>query len=171
MEKVPGCWEHMSMFWGALKEAQCNKLNVANIWLDIANAYGSIPHKQIFFALERYGVHKHWMSLIKAYYSRIYSNFFSSSAPSSWHQHFKGIYRLHIIHHLFLIWNQCHHRICNIVKGILFHILQKSFPTFSLSFHWWYELSLMSFSVAGAKDLLSRCTTALTWTSMSYMGT
>ena len=52
----------------------------------------SIPYRFIFFALERYGVHEHWISLIKAYYSGIYSKSFSSSAPSSWHQHFKGIF-------------------------------------------------------------------------------
>ena len=71
------------MVWGASKEARCNKLNVANIWLDIANAYGSVPHRLIFFALETYGVHEHWISLIKAYYSGICSKSFSSSAPSS----------------------------------------------------------------------------------------
>ena len=29
---------------------------IANIWLDIANAYGSIPHRLSFFAFGRYGV-------------------------------------------------------------------------------------------------------------------
>ena len=52
MEKVPGCWEHMSMVWSALKEARKNKSSVANIWLDIANAYGSIPHRLIFFCFK-----------------------------------------------------------------------------------------------------------------------
>ena len=41
----------------------------------------------MFFALERYGVDPHWISLI-----RIYSRSFSQSAPSSWHQHFKEIF-------------------------------------------------------------------------------
>ena len=68
MEKVPGCWEHMSMVWSALKQARLNHSNLANIWLDIANAYGSIPHKLIFFALERYGVPTSWISLIRKYY-------------------------------------------------------------------------------------------------------
>ena len=49
MKKVPGCWEHASMVSGALKGTQCNKLNVANIWLDIANAHGLIPHRLIFY--------------------------------------------------------------------------------------------------------------------------
>ena len=73
----------VQMVWGAFKEAQGNKLNVANIWLDIANVSGSMPHSLIFSALEKYGVDKHWISLIKAYYSGIYSKSFSSSASSS----------------------------------------------------------------------------------------
>ena len=43
MEKVPGCWEHLSMIWSVLKEARA-KSSAASIWLDIANVYGSIPH-------------------------------------------------------------------------------------------------------------------------------
>ena len=83
MEKVPGCWEHMSMVWSALKDARSDKLDLATIWLDIANAYGSIPHRVIFFALERYGVPQHWISFIKNYYVGIYSKSFSEHAPSN----------------------------------------------------------------------------------------
>ena len=76
MEKVPGCWEHMSIVWSALKEAWQNKLSIANVWLDIANAYGSIPHRLIFFALKRYGVDDHWVAIIRNYYSGIYTKVF-----------------------------------------------------------------------------------------------
>ena len=51
VEKVPGCWEHIPMVCAALKEAKSKKLSLASIWLDISNAYWSIPHKQIIFAL------------------------------------------------------------------------------------------------------------------------
>ena len=37
----------------ALKEARKIEANLATIWLDVANAYGSIPHKPIIFALQR----------------------------------------------------------------------------------------------------------------------
>ena len=37
MEKFPGCWEHISIVWAALKEAKSKKLSLATIWLDIAN--------------------------------------------------------------------------------------------------------------------------------------
>ena len=36
------------MVWHALKEARAKKSNLAVIWLDIANAYGSIPTNWLF---------------------------------------------------------------------------------------------------------------------------
>ena len=56
MEKVRGCWEHLSMVWHALKEARTQNSPLATICLDIANAYGSIPHKLIPIPLRRYDV-------------------------------------------------------------------------------------------------------------------
>ena len=44
MEKVAGCWEHLTIVWHALKEARARKSNLAVIWLNITNAYGSIAH-------------------------------------------------------------------------------------------------------------------------------
>ena len=67
MEKIPGCWKHLSMVWHALKKARTKNSNLTVIWLDIANAYGSIPHKLIVFALNRYGVSPQWIRLTKTY--------------------------------------------------------------------------------------------------------
>ena len=68
MEKIPGCWEHMSMVWNELKSSKAEHGNLAAVWLDIANPYGSVPHQLIFFALQRYGVPEHWINLIRNYY-------------------------------------------------------------------------------------------------------
>ena len=76
MEKIPGCWEHLSMVWHALKEAQDQKSNLAVIWLDIANAYGFICHKLIVFALHRHGVSPQWIRLLETYYKGISVNHF-----------------------------------------------------------------------------------------------
>ena len=96
MEKVPGCWEHISMVWAALKEAKSKNLSLATIWLDIANAYGSIPHKLIIFALFRYGVSPKWIHLIETYYSRIFS---------------KSFCRLHSVYNTFFGWYEHNSRI------------------------------------------------------------
>ena len=68
MEKVPGCWEHMFMVWESLKSSKASKSSVSAVWLDVANAYGSIPHKLIFFALIRYGVPEKWIDIVMSYY-------------------------------------------------------------------------------------------------------
>ena len=101
MEKVPGCWEHMSMVWSALKEARLNKTDLSTIWLDIANAYGSIPHKLIFFALERYGIPARWISLLKNYYAGIHSKSFSEFAPST---NIRGVFLQAVPCRLFNFW-------------------------------------------------------------------
>ena len=92
MEKVPGCWEHMSVVWEDLKSSKANKSNIVAVWLDIANAYGSVTHQLIFFALERYGVHPLWIKIIQAYYEGLWSRCFSLNSPSGWHQHLRGIF-------------------------------------------------------------------------------
>ena len=44
------------MVWDALKSAKHDKTSLSAIWLDVANAYGSVPHRLVYFALKRYGV-------------------------------------------------------------------------------------------------------------------
>ena len=92
MEKVPGCVDHISMVWDALSDAKINKKSLSIIWLDIANAYGSIPHHLIFLALRRYGIHDDYIKLLKSYYNDLNSKSVSDSAPSSWHSHERGIF-------------------------------------------------------------------------------
>ena len=48
----PGCLEHCSMTWHTIPEAMRLKLDLAVVWFDLANAYGSVPHWFITFALE-----------------------------------------------------------------------------------------------------------------------
>ena len=162
MEKVPGCWEHMSVVWSSLKAAKADHSNLAAIWLDIANAYGSVPHKLIFFALERYGVPKLYLNLIRSYYIGLWSKSFSNNAPSDWHQHQKGIFigcTASIILFLsamnVLIEFICHHHID----------LSLSTPPVKAFMD---DLFLMSSSVEQTKSLLDRCVTALSWCGMSF---
>ena len=83
MEKVLGCWEHLSMVWSVLKEARSKKSSAASIWLDIANTYGSIAHKLIFFGLWRYGIPNKWIQIVESYFAGIFIKSFSGSAASS----------------------------------------------------------------------------------------
>ena len=154
------------MVWHALKEARTHKSTLATIWLDIANAYGSIPHKLIIFALRRYGVSPQWIRLVENYYKGIFSKSFSESATSAWHRHHRGIFA------------GCTVSIILFLAGmniILEYSAQVKVPKFTtnntelpLLRAFMDDLSLMSSTVSGAQTLLSRCTTALTWAGLEF---
>ncbi|XP_057299099.1 uncharacterized protein LOC130629774 [Hydractinia symbiolongicarpus] len=167
MANVPGCWEHMSSIWAALKDARSARTDLATIWLDIASAYPSIPHRLIFFALERYGISPSWIAIVKGYYSGLYSKSFSKSAPTNWHQHFRGIFAgctLSIV--LFLSG----------INVILEYTLATSVSCYITSNRvslpliraFMDDINIMSSSVAGTQVLLNRCTTALSWANMTF---
>ena len=40
---VPVCIEHSSMIWEAIQRARKRRLSLYVVWLDLANAYGSVP--------------------------------------------------------------------------------------------------------------------------------
>ena len=60
-----------------------NKTSLSAIWLDVANAYGSVPHRLIYFALKLYGVSEKWIKIIQQYYGGIWSKCFQEFSPSS----------------------------------------------------------------------------------------
>ena len=140
--------------------------NLVVIWLDIANAYGSIPHKLIVFALYRYGVSPQWIRPIETYYKWIFSKSFSQSATSSWYRHQHGIFAgctLSVI--LFLAG----------MNIILEYSLQARVPRFTTNNTALFllcacmdDLSAMSSTVSGSQTLLSWCITALTWTGLEF---
>ena len=51
---VSGCLEHATMIWEAIQRAKSEKLNLEVIWLDLANAYGSVPQQMTQLALRIY---------------------------------------------------------------------------------------------------------------------
>ena len=149
MEEIPGCWEHLLMVWHAPKEARAKKSNLAVIWLEIANAYGSHLRKLIVFALHRYGVSPQWIRLTETHHEGIFSKSFSESATSAWHRHQREIFAgctLSII--LFSA----------VINIILEYSMQTSVPKFttsnttlSLFRAFMDDLSLMTIKVSGAQ--------------------
>ena len=72
---MSGCIEHTSVITQIIKEARQNKGELAVIWLDLANAYGTIPHKLVELTLARYHVPEKFRSLIQDYYARFNMRF------------------------------------------------------------------------------------------------
>ena len=68
---VAGCVEHSFMLWEALREAKEHTRQIVTTWIDLANAYGSVRHNLIQFALNWYHVPNIIQELIFDYYENL----------------------------------------------------------------------------------------------------
>lgn len=66
-----GCVEHTSVISQLIKEAKEGKKNFAAVWLDPANAYGSVPHKLIESVVELYHKQEMVQEIVKNYFGGI----------------------------------------------------------------------------------------------------
>ena len=82
---MPGCLEHTGVVTQLIREARENKGNLAVLWLDLANAYGSIPHKLVQLALTKHHVPGKMKELIADYYTNFRMRT-SSGTSSCWHK-------------------------------------------------------------------------------------
>ena len=62
-----GCIEHTSAISQLIREANVNQSDLTVVWLDLANAYGTVPHQLIETVLEHYHVPGHKQRNIEKY--------------------------------------------------------------------------------------------------------
>jgi hypothetical protein len=72
LEGVAGCVEHTSMQWEMLKHAKSKQRQIVMAWLDLENAYGSVRHMLVQFALKWYHVPQKVSELLFRYYDGIF---------------------------------------------------------------------------------------------------
>ena len=68
---VAGCVEHTTVRGEIIRDARGNKDYFAVLWLDLANAHGSTPHKVIDTTFEIYHVSLQIRALLQDYFDRI----------------------------------------------------------------------------------------------------
>ena len=61
------CLEHNSVITELIREAKEDKGNLAIVWLDLANAYGSVPHQLIERAMAQYHIPNKIQNIILRY--------------------------------------------------------------------------------------------------------
>ncbi|XP_057679566.1 uncharacterized protein LOC130908003 [Corythoichthys intestinalis] len=88
---VPGCLEHNGVVTQLIREAHENRGDLSVLWLDLTNAYGSIPHKLVELALHLHHVPSKIKDLILDYYGNFRIRVTSGSVTSDWHRLEKGI--------------------------------------------------------------------------------
>ena len=75
---VPGCIEHTFALFEALRDSKQHYRQLVITWIDLANAYGSVRHNLIQFALEWYHVPKMIQMLIFNYYEQLCAAVFTN---------------------------------------------------------------------------------------------
>ena len=80
----PGCLEHTSKIWHTIQECKKLRKNLSVVWLDLANAYGSVPHALIEFATEILWIPEKVRNFIMQYYSDFHMRFTTNQLTTSW---------------------------------------------------------------------------------------
>ena len=76
---VPGCIEHTTMIWESIQQARRNRLSLYVVWLDLANAYGSVPHQLLWKTLENHHAPIPVIKILQEYF-RVFEMRFSTMA-------------------------------------------------------------------------------------------
>ncbi|XP_053395771.1 uncharacterized protein LOC128555950 [Mercenaria mercenaria] len=86
-----GCVEHTSAISQLIREAKVNNSDLTVVWLDLANAYGSIPHQLIEKAMKQYYIPEHIQGIINGYFNGIQLRFALGNRMTSWQKLEKDI--------------------------------------------------------------------------------
>ena len=88
---VPGCLEHTGVATQLIREAKKSKGDLAMLWLDLTNAYGSVPHKLVELTLIKYHIPESIRNIISEYYGNYKFRVLSRATTLSWQKLEKGI--------------------------------------------------------------------------------
>ena len=76
---LPGCIEHAYSIWDTIQETKESKKDLSVLWLNLANAYGSVPHSVLFRAMEHFHIAVEIQTLMMEYYSNFKMRFTTSN--------------------------------------------------------------------------------------------
>ena len=79
-----GCLEYFSMIWHTIQMAKADKSDLAIIWLDLAIAYGVVPHRLTQFTVEFFHVPEKARRIVAAYYSCFKMRFAVAAYTINW---------------------------------------------------------------------------------------
>ena len=88
---IPGCVEHAFTIWEEIQDAKREKEDLNVVWLDLANAYGSVPHELLMKAMDFFFIPDDVKQLMKRYYDGFKMRFTTGTFTSEWHRLEVGI--------------------------------------------------------------------------------
>ena len=160
---IAGCVEHTQALMETLLDAKQNAREIVVAWLDLANAYGSVAHNLVQFALEGYNIPSATRKLIFNYYDELFVRVKTQEWTSDWFMYQIGLFQgcpLSVV--LFLI---VFNLLLDLLKTKQDHGYQLKNTDFKQSQKAYADdLTILAGSVDGCKELLSLVETFLKWT-------
>ncbi|KAL1282810.1 hypothetical protein QQF64_001613 [Cirrhinus molitorella] len=86
-----GCMEHANMIWHQIQSAKKERRDLHVIFLDLANAFGSVPHGILWTAFNYFGIPDHVTGLVKNYFQDLQFCITVGNATTAWQQLETGI--------------------------------------------------------------------------------
>ena len=80
----PGCLEHAEMIWTSIQHAKQEKKDLHVTWLDLANAYGAVPHDLIYKALDFFYVPERIKNILSQYFGAANMRFTTKKYTTKW---------------------------------------------------------------------------------------
>ncbi|XP_071845750.1 uncharacterized protein [Apostichopus japonicus] len=93
MEKISGCVEHTEALTEMLQDAKKNGKPIVTTWLDLQNAYGTVPHNLVQFALDWYHVPDHIRKIIFKYSDELFIRVKTTDWTTDWIQCTIGVFQ------------------------------------------------------------------------------
>lgn len=87
----PGCVEHSSVIWEQIQRAKRERSDLHVVWLDVANAYGSVPHQLLNYTTEFFHMPGSIRSLVANYLKDMQVAFSLQEYTTGWQQLEVGI--------------------------------------------------------------------------------
>ncbi|XP_016406634.1 uncharacterized protein LOC107739136 [Sinocyclocheilus rhinocerous] len=87
----PGCVEHSAMIWDQIQTAKRNRSDLHVVWLDLENAYGSVPHQLISFALNFLYVPLPIQTIVTKYFNTFQVCYTTQEISTGWYPLERGI--------------------------------------------------------------------------------
>lgn len=79
-----GCLEHASTIWHQIKVAKTEGTDLHVVFLDLANAFGSVPHNLLWTAFDFFRVPVALTSLVKAYFQDVQVCLSTAEYTTAW---------------------------------------------------------------------------------------
>ena len=83
---IPGCIEHAFTIWDAIQEAKKTNESLKVVWLDGANAYGSVPHELLMKAMDFFYIPQDVQSIMKEYNDNFRMRFSTKNFTTEWNR-------------------------------------------------------------------------------------